>query len=525
LSEAQKRTPRPAPKARDARSFPLSPTDGFVLSRVDGTLDEVDLAASTGLPEALVQASLAKLATLGLIVFDGHDRSGAAGPPPDASSFLTSSVQLRAAASATAATIPVAPKAAPSPPAAVEDVDLDADLRKRVADVHRELEQRDYYALLGVGEKADRKAIKRAYFELAAIFHPDRYFRKRLGSFKVQMEAIFARLTIAHEALSLADTRAEYDAYLAEQRRAKATEEHLANGIAQAKQAEETVERSVRAQEPAATSPPVSGATSPPPATPSKPPARVDVDVATRRDTLARRLLGGHPSRPPSGRERAATASGDPASGPPVAEGGASSRPSMPVMAAADAMNALRRRYEERVRLARAGAARKYTTLADAALASGDAVAAANAYRIAANLAADDADLERKARESRVSADALLSDTYMRQARYEETHDKWVDAARSWARVCKVSPDHANAHERAAYAILKSSGDLHEGVRFAQRACELEPKNPLFRIALANCYSAAGLALNARRELDTAAQLAPHDDTIQSMIRRASEPS
>ena len=56
------------------KSFPLSPTDGFVLSRVDGTLDEEDLAESTGLPEAQVQASLAKLEAMGLISFDG-------GPP------------------------------------------------------------------------------------------------------------------------------------------------------------------------------------------------------------------------------------------------------------------------------------------------------------------------------------------------------------------------------------------------------------------------------------------------------------
>jgi hypothetical protein len=44
-------------------------------------------------------------------------------------------------------------------------------------------------------------------------------------------------------------------------------------------------------------------------------------------------------------------------------------------------------------------------------------------------------------------------------------------------------------------------------------------------VTLANCYSAAGLALNAKRELDTAAQLAPHDDTIQSMIKRAAQPA
>jgi tetratricopeptide (TPR) repeat protein len=159
-------------------------------------------------------------------------------------------------------------------------------------------------------------------------------------------------------------------------------------------------------------------------------------------------------------------------------------------------------------------------TQAEAALASGDSVAAANAFRIAASLNTSDADLERKASEARGKAEALLADTYMRQARYEEAQGHWTEAERSWARVCKVAPNNAVAHERAANAAFKANGDLHAGLRFGQRACELEPKNPLYRITLATCYSAASMTLNARRELDTAAQLAPQDDTIQNMIKR-----
>jgi hypothetical protein len=33
-------------------------------------------------------------------------------------------------------------------------------------------------------------------------------------------------------------------------------------------------------------------------------------------------------------------------------------------------------------------------------------------------------------------------------------------------------------------------------------------------------YLAAGMVLNAQRELETAAQLAPHDDNIQAMMKR-----
>jgi curved DNA-binding protein CbpA len=541
LSEARKRTPKPATGGPDAKSFPLSPLDGFVLSRVDGLLDEGDLAESTGLPQAQVQASLDKLETLGLIAFGGPPpaQSGAvaasvvssvqirsaAMPPGDSSSVGRAVPQGQRPADATrpsttgapAAAPPQPTSAAPAPPQAsiptpptsatkltpeeeaglLEDIDLDPDLRRRVIKASRDLDRIDHYSLLGVDESADKKAIKRAYYELAAAFHPDRYFRKRLGSFKVRMEAVFARLTLAHDSLSNKESRRAYDAYLSEQRISRAIEEHLAHGLVQAKQAEAVVESLVLAEEAVAGAPP------PAPAPASSP----QVHLEARRDALARRLLGGKPARPlASGGGAAAGTAGAKAPGAP--------------MQASDAVMALRRRYEERVTQAKAREAAKFATQAEAALASGDSVAAANAFRIAANLKTNDAELERKASEARVKADALLADTYMRQARYEETQGHWTEAERSWGRVCKAAPDNAIAHERAANAAFKANGNLHAGVRFGQRACELEPKNALYRITLASCYAAAGMTLNARRELDTAAQLAPQDGTIQNMIKR-----
>ena len=489
-------------------------------------LDEGDLAESTGLPEAQVQASLAKLEAMGLISFDG----GAPAPSQSATRAhapRASSVSLRAANVSTGPS-PTPPRETPAqktpplqqtPPAQpavstrlltpeeeaglVEDIDLDPDLRKRVIEAFRDLDRRDHYALLGVDGSADKKVIKRAYFELAAAFHPDRYFRKRLGSFKVRMEAVFARLTIAHDTLSDREKRSDYDAYLSEQRIAQAIEEHLARGLDQAKQAEKVIENLVLAEETlAAPAPPVATSTSP------------HVELTARRDALARRLLGGQAGRPSSSPTLGAVTPGSRGAAPPPG----------PTLAT-DAVNALKRRYEERMHRAKAREAAKFATQAEAAAASGDSVAAANAYRIAANLNANDAELERKAAETRVKADALLAETYMKQARYEETQAQWPEAARSWSRVCKASPNNPIAHERAAHAAVKASVDLHAGLRFGQRACELEPKNALFRITLATCYSAAGMTLNARRELDTAAQLAPHDGTIQSMIKRVGHPA
>ena len=353
-----------------------------------------------------------------------------------------------------------------------EDVDLDVEMRRRLIVLHRQLDQLDHYALLGVDRAADRKGIKRAYFDLAAKYHPDKYFRKKLGSYKLKMEAIFGRITLAHDTLTSKEKRADYDAYLDEQRRSRGIEELLADAMAEIKRAEEAADREARAaaEPPAATgvalAPPAGPASAPPAGTGSGPPvaqARSTssapslpaVDIAARREALARRLLGGRaPSRPSV----------------PAPE----RTPAAPMPSAGDAIAALRRRYEDRKTQAKAAQARKYVGIAETALAAKDPVAAANAFRVAVTLVPDDADLARRADEAQASADALLAETYTRQAGYEEKNAQWAEAARSWARVCKARPSDANAHERAAHALVKADGDLHEAARLALRACSLE---------------------------------------------------
>ncbi len=386
--------------------------------------------------------------------------------------------------------------------ALAEDVDLELETRKRVLALHTDLGKRDHYALLGVSQDADKRAIKKAYYELAGTFHPDRYFRKRLGSFKPRMELIFARVTLAHDVLSDPQKRAEYDAYLAEQRRARSIEDLMADALAEIQRAEASIAR--EAQEgPAPIPPPAPAPTAPaPPPRPMVPTTPALTDAA-RREALARRLLGG----------RHIPASARPPSQPPAR-----------IPSAAEAVGALRRRYEERIRQAKASAAKRYVDAAETAASAGDVVAVANSLRVALGLMPEDAALAERVRQAQLKADEVLAETYSRQAAYEEKNGQWPEAARSWARVCRARPDDARAHDQAANALVKAEGDTHEAGRLAQRACILEPTNARYRLTLATVYQAAGLGLNARRELETAAQLAPQDDTIQAMLKRVGKP-
>jgi curved DNA-binding protein CbpA len=85
-------------------------------------------------------------------------------------------------------------------------------LDRYLRDVFPRLPVLSHYEVLGVASSADRPTIKRAYFALVAVLHPDRYFGKAAGTYTPQMAALFARCTAAYETLSTKALREAYDA-------------------------------------------------------------------------------------------------------------------------------------------------------------------------------------------------------------------------------------------------------------------------------------------------------------------------
>jgi hypothetical protein len=123
-------------------------------------------------------------------------------------------------------------------------------------------------------------------------------------------------------------------------------------------------------------------------------------------------------------------------------------------------------------------------------------------------------------RVSKVVARSLAAN-YEKQAQYEEKTGNWKAAAISWGRVSDNREDDENAARRAAEALLKSSGDLHRAQRYAQRAVQLVANNTQNLTLLGRVYLAAGLKLNAQRELEKAAKLDPRDQIINNLLREA----
>ncbi len=262
----------------DLRALPIGPAEAFVLSCVDGASSEFEIADEAGIELTAVSATLEQLARLGAVWFDQ--------PAAAEVQHARRSQPHSAAASRIGPIIEATAEHEPHHPAAAlydprdldEDVDIELERKRTILDAFHRLDSVTHYQILRVDPIADKRAIKNAYFEVVNIFHPDRYFGKRLGSFKPKLERVFARLTEAHDALTRSGPRAEYDAYLASLDKTRQFDQDDGALVAQVQAIQRQIEEEARAALNAAAGPsrgtPVPGSapqTQAPETTPNRP--------------------------------------------------------------------------------------------------------------------------------------------------------------------------------------------------------------------------------------------------------------
>jgi curved DNA-binding protein CbpA len=489
MTRMAEKVPRIAPNV-DIRKFKLDPMDGFLLTRVDGKLGAKELARETGLPDFSVERALEKLEKLGVIERVDPNAPVAPPPPPpekprSALGDFSESLEAK-----------YDPKELDSP------ADLSPAIKKRILDMYFRLDDLDHYTLLGVTKEVDKKAVKRAYFELAAHFHPDKYFKKNLGTFKSKMEILFTRVTEAHDTLVDPQKRAEYDAYIAEVATTRGMEAMLERAMAESRAAAEHL--AANPVTPPAPFEPAPPSVPPVPAEPTEPtPSQNARDLQARREMLARRLLGQRPNHVPAPKP--------------------SLRPQAPASSQTsfDAMESLKKRYEQKIENATLAQARKYVAAADDAIAKKDVVAAASSLSIAMKFAPEDAAIAARYKEVKADADKTLCESYTKQAQYEERQHHWVEAGRSWVKVAKLDPQDAKAASKAAMCIFRSpEPDLHEASEFAKQAVALAPSVIEHHILLAEIYFKAGKAASAKRASETAEKLDPKNVALVALLKR-----
>lgn len=496
----------------DLRGLPIGPAQAFVLSRVDGTCTELEIADEAGIAPNVVTATLEELVRLGAIWFD-QPAARVESRGPRAEPRVSGAARIGPIIEASGGQRQQHPSAALYDPRDLnEDVDIELERKRMILDTFHRLDVTTHYQILRVEPSADKRAIKNAYFEIVNVFHPDRYFGKKLGSFKPKLERIFARLTEAHDTLTRLGPRTEYDAYLASLDKTRQFDQVDESVAAQVQAIQRQIEEEARAglsTPPAPVSsnpaPPLSRSQSPDPTSGTR--ARLQSlppsDPEARKRALARKLGG----RTMSGSMPAATPASTPTPTPQRQE------------ARERAIEEIKRNYEQRVTRARVERAERYLVNARQSLASKDPISAANALRIAASLVPDHPEVSARLLEAQTEAESLLSGHYLAQAQYEEREGRMADAARSYTRATLGSPE-ARVFERAAYCALLAEGDLRLAGEHARRAVSLSPDDVQARVTLARIYVTAGMKQSGLAEFERAATLAPKDDTIRDWIRR-----
>jgi tetratricopeptide (TPR) repeat protein len=185
----------------------LSPTDGYVLSRVDGMLKAREILEMIPLPQEEVEKSLYGLLCTGIVEF----AAVSAKRPP-----------------APARPAPPPRPAAPAEPAPRKDApardarkaeeearrqEVEAR-RKQILEAYDGLKTKTHFEVLGIPRASSEAQVKEAYFQLAKRFHPDTHHDPAMDDLGEKLEAVFIRLGQAYEVLRNPRTRASYEANL-----------------------------------------------------------------------------------------------------------------------------------------------------------------------------------------------------------------------------------------------------------------------------------------------------------------------
>lgn len=438
--------------------------------------------------------------------------------------------------------LPPLPTAGPEAP----ENDLSEEKRKRIDDMYVIADLLDHYQVLGVARTVDRAGVKTAYFELSKVFHPDTAFRKNVGTYRHKMEVIFKRLTESYDVLSKKKLRDEYDAYLARSDQSQTMEETLSSqhNIA------EMLAQMNASSAPAPALPPESSplperpsasatssasrplaATTPMPTRPTSAPPMTSLptmplptpaptltgplptgDERTMSDAAKKRAQELLSRRLDAGRSAAGNTRPLPAPPPPPPSVKASK---------SDLIRGLTNSLKNAAQLTGVmhDPIAKQVQDAHNAMAKGELSEAVRGFRHALLLQPDNAELQAEHDRAAQLLAASLADNYAQQAVYEERHKKWAAAAASWAKVSEGRPLDAGAHWRSARALLEANGDVKLAAKLARRATELAPEDVFAARTLGRAYLAAGMSLNAKRELERAVMLDPDDLPTKALLK------
>lgn len=143
----------------------LTPEEYFILSRIDGNVRANDLIALTGIEEEKLFSILEKFSKMKIIEDMGFSR---------------------------------------------DEVDLKEEEKKEIDNFLKSLEKKNFFEILQIKPTASSEEIRDAGLSILRKFHPDRFFRKKLGPYKAKLEKIVEKVNEAMEILLNEEARKIY---------------------------------------------------------------------------------------------------------------------------------------------------------------------------------------------------------------------------------------------------------------------------------------------------------------------------
>ncbi|WP_020677423.1 response regulator [Geopsychrobacter electrodiphilus] len=88
---------------------------------------------------------------------------------------------------------------------------VDGELRKEILEDYKRIMSSDYFTALGVEHQCDSGMVRRAYYKLAKLYHPDRFLGRGLSNdMENKVNEIFGHVTQAYSVLSNPTLRSSY---------------------------------------------------------------------------------------------------------------------------------------------------------------------------------------------------------------------------------------------------------------------------------------------------------------------------
>ncbi len=185
----------------------LTPSEGYVLSRIDGATSISEIIAISPLGEETLRCVYALVAA-GVVVLSSKTSTPTSRltanareehPPPDLRSEKTPEAHTSS------------PSEHEGESRSKEPSEQERAILDDIVSKHAALATADYYELLEVSPGASDVEIKKAYYAMARKYHPDRHHLPHLRDVEGLLEELFAMITVAYQELSDPGARRRYD--------------------------------------------------------------------------------------------------------------------------------------------------------------------------------------------------------------------------------------------------------------------------------------------------------------------------